>query len=91
MLDRYIDKPNTTFKWGKYSVIDQLCIAQFLSNYLVAKPQEDTNDSQPQVLLNDLVEVNNVSTFPKNIPLMSSKEKLQCRKVKVDLFCGAVA
>ena len=57
----------------------------YVSHYLVAKSQEDANDSQPQVLLNDLVEVNNVSTFPKNIPLMSSKEKLQCRKVKAVL------
>ena len=86
MLDRYIDRPNSTFKGGKYSVIDQLCFSQFLSHYyLVAKPQDDANDSQPQVLLDDLVEVNNVSTFPKNIPLMSSKEKLKCRKVKAVL------
>ena len=81
MLDRYMDRP----KIGKYSVVDQLCYAEFLSHYyLDPKPRDDTvNDCQPEVLIDELVEVNhNVNNYPTSIPLMNSKEKLKCRKVK---------
>lgn len=33
-LDRYMDRPNTTFKGGRYSMIDNLCFAEFLSYYV---------------------------------------------------------
>ena len=44
------------------------------------------NDSQPKILQEDLLENNHSScNYPATIPLMSSKEKLKCRKVKVVL------
>ena len=88
MLDRYLDRPNENFKNGEYKVIDQLCFAEFLSLYYVDAKQIaiSENDSQPVVLNNELMDSNHEeSIFPKIVPLMSSKEKLKCRKVKVVL------
>ena len=33
MLDRYIDRPNEAFQNGKFTRIDAMCYAEFLSNY----------------------------------------------------------
>ena len=88
MLDRYLDRPNENFKNGEYKVIDQLCFAEFLSLYYVDAKQIaiSENDSQPVVLNNELMDSNHEeSIFPKIVPLMSSKEKLKCRTVKVVL------
>ena len=85
MLDRYLDRPHKTFKNGKYGIIDQMCYAEFLSRYyLDSKLQDDTiNDNQPEVLTNDITELNHdKNNYPATIPLMSSKERLKCRKVK---------
>ena len=85
MLDRYMDRPNANFQNGKFSKIDKLCYADFLSHYyLKPKPKDDqVNDNQPEVLNEEVMDENNNSCLlPKTIPLMSSKEKLQCRKVK---------
>ena len=85
MLDRYIDRPNATFKNGKYSVLDKMCYAEFLSHYyLASKPYDDmTNDFQQEVLIDEVIEVNHPNIgYPVTIPLMSSEEKLKCRKVK---------
>ena len=83
MLDRYIDRPNRTFKNGRYAAIDDLCYAQFLSNYyLDTKKTGEENDYQPEVLEElDPSEVANL-TLPKSVPLMSSKERLKLRKTK---------
>ena len=84
MIDRYIDRPTTSFKNGKYEIIDKLCYAEFFANYYV-KPnlKESQNDNQPEVLMDETIQENNESNLlPKIIPLMSSKEKLSCRKVK---------
>ena len=44
------------------------------------------NDNQPEILTDDLIFINQEGRLlPKTIPLMSSKEKLQCRKVKAVL------
>ena len=38
-LDRYMERPNVTFKKGKYALLDGFCYAEFLSNYdLETKP-----------------------------------------------------
>ena len=80
-LDRYIDRPNKTFQGGKYSVLDDFCYAQFLAYYyLDTKPQLDENDSQPEVLVDD--DDTQENSYPKLVPLMSSKEKMRCRNVK---------
>ena len=41
------------------------------------------NDYQPEILQHDLVEHNHVlgNNYPTKIPMMSSNEKLKCRKV----------
>ena len=88
MLDRYLDRPNENFKNGEYKIIDQLCFAEFLSLYYVDAKQLEIseNDSQPVVLNDELMNSNHEeSIFPKIVPLMSSKEKLKCRKVKAVL------
>ena len=88
MLDRYLDRPNENFKHGDYKIIDQLCFAEFLSLYYVDAKQIEIceNDSQPVVLNDELMDSNHEeSIFPKIVPLMSSKEKLKCRKVKAVL------
>ena len=52
--------------------------------YLTPKSKDDEiNDNQPEVLSEELVDENSETFFlPKTIPLMLSKKKLQCRKVK---------
>ena len=62
-----------------------MCYAQFFSHYyLKPKPNVDEdNDNQPEVLSEEVMDENSETcSYPKIIPLMSSKEKLQCRKVK---------
>ena len=83
MLDRYIDRPNRTFKNGRYAAMDALCYAQFLSNYyLEPKKKETENDYQPEILEElDPAEVADLA-LPKSVPLMSSKERLKLRKTK---------
>ena len=88
MLDRYFDRRSKSFQNGVYKVIDQLCFADFLSYYyIVKKPVENSeNDCQPVLLDDTIMESNRAEThFPKVIPLMTFKEKLYCRKVKVVL------
>ena len=84
LLDRYLDRPNENFKNDEYKNIDQLCFAEFLSPYYVDAKQVEIseNDSQPLVLNDELMDSNHEeSILPKIVPLMSSKEKLKCRKV----------
>ena len=85
MLDRYIDRPNATFKGGKFKKFDDMCYATFNANYVLdsTKKTIQGNDWQPIVLDETVNESNhdNNETLPKNTPLMNSKEKLKCRKV----------
>ena len=85
MLDRYIDRPNSSFANGAYSCLDQFCYAEFLRYYnSVSKPTE--NNCQPVALSDEILEINyNSSGYPTCIPLMSCKEKLKCRKVPLVL------
>ena len=84
MIDRYIDRPNSSFLNGKYSILDRFCYAEFLAHYYVLPTI--SYDSQPTILEELLLEVNhNACNYPSTIPLMNSKEKLKCRKVKAVL------
>ena len=92
MIDRYVDRPNSSFLNGKCSILDRFCYAEFLAHYyLLPKTSNDSvNDSQPAVLEELLLEINhNACNYPSTIPLMNSKEKLKCRKVKTcsSLLC----
>ena len=68
-------------------MIDILYFAEFLSLYYVkSKSVESGNDYQPVILDDDLIEIKySESNFLKAIPLMLSKDKLACRKVKAVL------
>ena len=84
MLDRYLDCPNESFRNGEDKVTDKLCFAEFLSLYYI-KPKlvENENDSQPVILYDELMKLNHTeSKYSQIMPLMSSKEKSKCRKVK---------
>ena len=91
MLDRYLDRPNSTFMNGKYKSVDKMCYAFFLANYYVdAKSNvNEINDAIPSVLTDHLMEEGETSDYPKVLPLMNSKQKLKCRKVKAVLRYGA--
>ena len=77
-----MERPNVTFKKGKYAVLDGFCYAEFLSYYyLDTKPLPvANNDCQPEVLEDD--DSDKPPRYLKIIPLMSSKEKMPCLKCK---------
>ena len=57
-------------------MLDSLCFAEFLSSsYTILKSDKNSNDSQPIVLDDNIVEeYHKNSIYPTTIPLMSSKE-----------------
>ena len=56
MIDRYISRPNATFKEGKYSVLDSFCYAKFASFYylLPSSIKDESDDCQPTILVEEL-------------------------------------
>ena len=85
MLDRYLDRPDESFKYGMYREITNMCFSEFLSLfYPKSRSTKDLeNDYQSVILDDELLETHHKdSNYPEEIPLMSSKEKLKCRKVK---------
>ena len=67
-----------------------MCFAEFYAYYYLdtkRSNQEEENDNQPVVLNDELMEGNDNQKikFRSVIPLMTSKEKLKCRKIKVVL------
>ena len=83
-LDRYVDRPNKSFQKGHYSVLDNICYAEFLAYYVLdtKKHVETENDCQPEGLLDDDENHNPLCSYSKLVPLMTSKEKLRRRNVK---------
>ena len=72
MIDRYVDRPNSTFSKGKCSILDSFCYAEFISHYylLPKNPNDDTNDNQPTILQELLLEVNHTACkLPKHYSL----------------------
>ena len=65
-------------------MIDKLYFAEILSLYDInTKSVENENDCQPVILDDELMELNHAeSEYPKVIPMISSQEKLKCRKVE---------
>ena len=82
MIDRYIDRPNSTYAKGKYSTVDHMCYAEFISSYTVDTREnpDDINDSQPEILENANIVENEL--LPKRLPLTNSKEHVKLRKEK---------
>ena len=78
MLDRYVDRPDERFS---NVVLNKFCYAEFLRFYYII-PSSNENDWQPMELKDELFEVNSPATrYPIVISLMSSKEKMKCRKL----------
>ena len=77
MLDRYIDRPNRTFKGGEFSVVHRICFAEFCAYYYLPSMKdviENVNDSQPEVLEDQVVEENHTScNYPGKLLPMSNK------------------
>ena len=78
-----MDRPNLTFKEGKYSVLDNLCSADFVTYHaLDTKPKvELETDNKPTVLLES--DIDTPCSYPHSISLMTPKEKTTCRSVKL--------
>ena len=69
-------------------LIDSLYFVDFLENYyLIPKPNNDSaNDNKPDILVYDLIHnTQEPNNYPSVLPLMSSKEKLKCRRIKAVL------
>ena len=84
MVDRYIDRPDMNSFGGKYSLLNSVCYAEFLGFYYLAPNTKFKEyDYQPEELVDELMEdIHNIDhIYPKVIPLMSSKEKVKCRKI----------
>ena len=82
-MDRYIDRPNLSFKRGKYSILDKFCFADFVAFYtLDTKTKDYVNDNQPEIFFDDVACDNSELNYPKLVPLMTSTEKMRCRNVK---------
>ena len=81
MLDRYVDRPDESFCNGPYGVLNKFCYAEVLRFYYIV-PSENENEWQPMELKGELLEVNSPATgYPIVISLMSSREKMKCRKL----------
>ena len=84
MMDRYTDRSNADYENGKYALLDSMCFGEFLRYYSLAKTKHNLdNDYQSEELTNKVIEENHDHhvSYPKLVPLMSSNEKLLCRKV----------
>ena len=89
-LDRYMERRNKTFKNGKFSAIDTICFAEFCASYYLPSMKDknlDKNDSQPEILEDQVIEENHTSCdHPMKLLIMSDKKEiLECRKVKAVL------
>ena len=82
-IDRNIERPNTTFCNGKYSILGDFCYAEFLAHYTLKNKPSKTVEYQPDELDDNLIENNHEeSSYPKKIKLMISGETMRCRKVR---------
>ena len=70
IIDRYKDRPST----GIYEIVGQLCFAEFIKGYQLA-PKSVENDSQPEELVDEIIEVNHtvIGQYPKTVQLIIQK------------------
>ncbi|XP_066912801.1 uncharacterized protein [Clytia hemisphaerica] len=86
MLDRYCDRPTNNYANGIYVSVSKMCYAEFLRFYSIKYVDNKENDCQPNELVDDLVESNHPTNgYPNIVPLLSSRDKLKCRKVPLVL------
>ena len=86
VIERYSLRPNSI------PAVDKLCLAQFAVFYYrdYRTDYDDTKDSPPDVLNDDLLESHNSTEdaeqgLPSKIKLMNKNEYMKCRKVKAVL------
>ena len=78
MVDRYIDRPNSTSSTSKVTVPDAFCFAEFSRCfYLPSNPKYKENDYQPVELGDEIVKIFQDYLYPKDIKLRSN-EKMKC-------------
>ena len=81
MLDRYMDRPDKLFCNGHYAVLNDFCYVEFLRYYYLA-PYIKENDWRPVELSDEILKTDFLDqVYPRVRLLMSSKDKLKCRKV----------
>ena len=81
ILDRYVDRVDESFCNVQYGVLNKFCYAEYLRFYHIV-PSANENNWQPMELKDELLEVNSPPAgYPIVISLMSSKEKMKCRKL----------
>ena len=80
IIERYSLRPNSI------PTVDKLCLAQFAATYYkdYKTDYDETQDSQPDILNNDLLESHHLAeqSRPTEIKLMNKNEYMKCRKVK---------
>ena len=88
VLDRYMDRPDEKFQNGKFASVNSVYYVEFLWYYHVSTISNEI-DWQPVELADDMLEANLAvaSHYPPVISLMSSPDKLKCRKVPSVLRC----
>ena len=82
-IDRYVEIPSATFCNGKYSALNYFCYAEFLAYYTLENKLSNSCKYQPNELDDSLIEKNHEEcSYPKQIKLMISGERMQCHKVR---------
>ena len=82
-IDRYVERPSETFCNGKYSALNDFCYTEFLAYYTLENKSSNFWEYQPDEIDDSLIEKNHEeSSYPKQIKLMISGERMQCRKVR---------
>ena len=89
IIEKYSDRPSSTYLGNKFAEVDRLCLAEFASYYYKCYVpfDDEKNDNQPIVLTDQILEDQQPThgRLPVKIPVMSKKETMTCRKVKAVL------
>ena len=83
IVERYAIRPQSI------TSVDNLCLAEFAAYYYkdYRKGSEETSDAQPEILTDQVIEVQQNSSdpelsLPNKIRLMNTNEMMKCRKVR---------
>lgn len=83
IVERYAIRPQSI------TSVDNLCLAEFAAYYYkdYRKDSEETSDAQPEILTDQVIEVQQNSSdpelsLPNKIRLMNTNEMMKCRKVR---------
>ena len=84
IVERYMIRPTSIV------LVDSMCLAEFAAHYYKDyKTDCETQDAQPNVLTDNIIEnnctISRRTGLPKTITLLNKHEKMKCRKVKAVL------